>query len=548
MTDSGQGTDTRTRRQIGVWVVCAVLIVAAVVINQAAVHWRQNVADSHLFAYYGWCVSQGARPYLDVWDNKPPGIWWLNAAGFGLFGEGIGGELLICSLALALSLAAFVGIARTVYGRSMTLPAAAVGAVLLTCLVYECGANRTETFVVACESVAVLGYLRWRVGWAPPPNDARSPLPITGNRGLAWLGLSGLAAGAAPLFKQSGLAVTAACGLHLFGTMAIRRRFQLPPLLVAGAAFAIVPACAGLELASQGALGEAWYAVGRFNRAYFAIGDATWLDLPRAIGIYWEVLAPLAWLLAAAGVGLVWAAWDRWRARTRATKEPGLSGEPPARSGVELLWLWFVLAAYLACVGPGRRGHHFMPVLPSLGLLALYLPGKFIGHGDLVTRLAARPSSIGLLMIYAYVLVQLVVVDAPELSRCWAQTPHWYSLSYTRPPDWQLQGDEIRRLTQPTDRIYVWGWSPGTYRCAYRLPASRFATFEKLGQLGEQVRFIFHAAIADLQRNPPRVLMFSESDLRGVMAERGDVFGAWVAEHYADRGLVGGMHLLLRRD
>lgn len=59
---------------------CGVLVAVAVTVNASAVHGRQNLADSHLFGYYGWCVSQGARPYLDVWDNKPPGIWWVNAA------------------------------------------------------------------------------------------------------------------------------------------------------------------------------------------------------------------------------------------------------------------------------------------------------------------------------------------------------------------------------------------------------------------------------------------------------------------------------------
>ena len=160
--------------------ICGVLLAVAVTVNASAVHWRQNLADSHLFGYYGWCVSQGARPYLDVWDNKPPGIWWVNAAAFRLFGEGIAAEIWICSAAVAATLIAFAAIAVTVYHRSLLLPAVLTACALLTHVGYECGGNRTETFVVLFETLAVLGYVRWLRG-----------------RRLAWLGLAGLFAGAA---------------------------------------------------------------------------------------------------------------------------------------------------------------------------------------------------------------------------------------------------------------------------------------------------------------------------------------------------------------
>lgn len=509
------------------------LVAVAVVVNQSAVHWRQNVADSHLFAYHGWCVSQGARPYLDIWDNKPPGIWWLNAAGFWLFGEGIGGEVLICAAALTLSLLAFVATARTVYHSSLTIPAAIVAGVLLTHQTYECGANRTETFVVAAEMSAVLGYLRW---WR------------TGRWG--WLVLGGMAAGAAPFFKQSGLAAAAACGLHLAWTQVrSRRAAQAPahlrpgwkPWLLAGAALAVVPLGVAGMLAAEGALSEAWLAVGPFNRAYFAIHDASYLRLDQALKIYWQVIKPLGWLFAAAGVGLAWSLWSQWpRGR-----QHGAGGEQ--RTGALLLWLWFLLAVYLACVGPGRRGHHFMPVLPALGLLALYPLHKLAGQRGLATRLTARPTTAIVLVLYAYVLGQLALGNAGELARCWNEKSHWYALSYAQPKGYQLQADEIRRLTAPGEAIYVWGWSPGTYRYAYRPCVSRFATFEKVGQLGSYAQFILDGAIEDIRRAPPRVFVTSAGDLSGLRSSADSPFARWLSTHYEDRGLVGGMHILVRR-
>lgn len=95
-------------------------------------------------------------------------------------------------------LAAFAALARTAFHPSIWPLAVLTAGVLLCHPRYECGANRTETFVVAAELTAVLGYVRW----------------LHGGR-TAWLVLGGLAAGAAPWFKQSGLAAAAACALHL---------------------------------------------------------------------------------------------------------------------------------------------------------------------------------------------------------------------------------------------------------------------------------------------------------------------------------------------
>ena len=556
--------------RVWTWSACGLLIAVAVVLNQSAVHWRENVVDSHLFAYHGWCVTQGARPYVDIWDNKPPGIWWVNAAGFWLcgstpdsevrrYGEEVAGEVLISGLALTLSLVAFVALARMAYRPSVTLTAAVTGCVLLTHLFYECGGNRTETFVVACEILAILGYLCWWRGG-----------------GWGWLALAGLAAGAAPFFKQSGLAAGAACAVHLAWTQirargsprglkpAARRvdpRGQSwKPWVVAGGAFLVVPLCIVATLAAQGALWEAWRAVGAFNRAYFAIGDATWLRVDRALGIYWESIQPLTWLFAAAGIGLAWGLWTSGRVPHRFSgggreswmgrpgQSPAATGTGWLRTGVELFWLWGVLALYLACVGPGRRGHHFMPVLPALGLLALYPIHRLAGQRGLSARLTASPGAVALFVLFGYGLAQLAAGNLAELRRCWQVKPCWHALSYAEPQGYQLQAAEIRRLTQPGDTVYVWGWSPGTYRYAYRPAASRFATLEKCGQVGPHAQFILDGAIADIRRSPPKVLVFSDSDLRGVLAEPHGEFAAWLLERYEDRGMVGGMYLLMLRE
>jgi hypothetical protein len=209
--------------------------------------------------------------------------------------------------------------------------------------------------------------------------------------------------------------------------------------------------------------------------------------------------------------------------------------------------LWLLLAAYLACVGPGHRGHHLMPVLPALGLLALYPLHRLGAPGGLWARLTRQPTSAVVVVLYGYVLGQLLAGNAEQLKLCWLQKSRWYGLSYAQPQGYQLQAAEIRRLTSPGEPIYVWGFSPGTYRYAYRRCSSRFATFEKLGQLGPPARFILHQAIADIRAHPPAALVFSSDDLSGVLADTQSEFTQWLTQRYEDRGVSGGMHILARR-
>lgn len=517
-------------------IAAVILLAAAVVINQSAVHWRDNLADDHLFAYYGWCVADGARPYLDVWDNKPPLIWWLNAAAMRLAGGGLASEVLLGSVALGGTLAAFVLASRTLFHPSLTLVAAATGAVLLTHLRFECGGNRTETLVVACELLVVLGYLRWR---------------STGRRG--WLLLAGLAAGAGPLCKQAGVAAVVACTVDLaVALVRLRRRGELAAARVTLVRFAVwfgggallVPAIAAVALAAQGALGEAWFAVVAFNRAYFAVGDASWTALPRALRVMAPGLGPLVGPLAVLAAGMAWTA-ARPAERGMAAGSARQRG-PAQPDRVLLLFVWLALATYLATVGPGRREYHLMPALPPLALLMLWPVDRLVGARGLAARLAARPSVGVALLVYLAVLAGVAEDHAAIVRQCWERKPGWNSLAWTSPPGYERQAERIRALTRPDERIYVWGWSPGTYRFACRRAASRFATIEKLAHVGAHASFIRSEILSDLRRDPPALFAILPGDLEALRGGHDPELAEWLLSGYDEVETVGGMTLMLR--
>lgn len=515
--------EAATWRMVGTWLVVLCVAAAAIVFNQSAVHWRPNVNDSHYYAYCGWRVSQGAVPYLDVWNNKPPGTWWVNAAASMICGPGIARELLICTIAVGVAICGFVGLARTVYHRSLWPVALAVAIVLLTHLRYECGANRTETFVVPCEILAVLGYLRWR---------------HSGRWG--WLVLGGLLAGAAPLFKQSGLAAIGACAAHLALLQLGARWFpsaRVPgtrwwtPWIVAASSTIVFPAIAGIALAAQGALREACFAIAGFNRAYFEVSDATWFELGDAFQPYVERLPAFTGLFLLIGAGVL-------------LRGVGPTVGHPGKAGVGVVWLWLLAATYLACVGPGRQAYHLAPTLAPLGLLALYPLNWLLRDRSLSERLVAQPSLAVVLVVYLYVLTGIGGDSAGVARSCWATKPHWHALRRDPPAAYEVQAAEVVRLTKPDETVYVWGWSPGTYRYAYRHSPSRFSTLEKVGQVGRRAEFIYEGAVADIQADPPALLVISIGDLQSLLSPPRSDFARWVDQHYDDQGEFKGMHIL----
>ncbi len=527
---------TRIRRgsrspQVGIWLACAAVIVVGVVANQSAVHWRATMSDDHLYSYHGWCVLDGARPYLDLWNNKPPGTWWLNAGAIALCGTGSASEVLIGSLALLVTMGALVGIARLAYRRSLALPAALIAAVLLTDIRFECGANRTETYLIACECVAVLAYLRWLRG-------ARA----------RWLVLCGLAAGTAPLFKQAGLAAVGAGALHLAWTQWRARAAGRGhpcgwrPWVVVALTLPITPLVAAAVLGAQGALGEAIFAMVGFNRAYFAVDDATWTNLGHAVRVYLPSLRPLAGISAVVLIGLAWGL-----ARGLADRRLG-AGHWPPRRGVGLLVIWLVLAFYLVLVSPGRQGYHLMVMLPSLGLLALYPLHLLAGRRGLPRQLVAVPLAVATLVAWAYVLGAGLPGNVTEMQRCWRSKPTWYALGHTQPTHAELQGAELARLAGPHETVYAWGWNTGAYRYSERRPASRFATFEKTGQVGRHADFIFEQGTADIRRRRPAAITIARNDYFELRRSPQGEFAAWLCEEYEIVTTIGGTHVLARRD
>jgi 4-amino-4-deoxy-L-arabinose transferase-like glycosyltransferase len=472
------------------------VLVPIVTLSQIAAHYRADVMDDQMFGYYGWRILHGATVYRDVWDNKPPGIYWINALGFLVSGDSYGGVIVLCVLAVVAAHACLFVVAASNYYRGAAALTTVLASFYMTHAYYQGGTNRTETFLVACELAAVALYMR---GFAR-------------DRWWKWL-LAGVFCGCAFLFKQVGLAAWGAMGLHtiiLVVTRDLSWRDGLRRCLLLLAGVCGVLLAAGLALASQGALGEACYATFGFNRAYFRVGASSLLT--RFINfayLKWEIkpvlLLPILMAIAASIHAILWRLRPRFRPPE--IEEPMRNLRPVCPRYMLLFGIWFAVAFWGALVSPHHFRHYLLPTIPPLLLLAGYLINVLRAEIGLVRRLQQRAWVLATFVAMGYFAAEAFYLHFQVAAAVW-----YYRFHQQQRPDWEIIGEQVERFTRPEDKIQCWGYQPGVYLHTRRINACRFTTTEKLGHVQQEAGFIADELRQTLSAEPPVLFVISAGD------------------------------------
>jgi hypothetical protein len=510
-----------------------------IALSQVIAYWRTDVVDDQMFGYYGWRIANGATVYLDVWDNKPPGIYWMNALGMLLGGGSYFGVIAVCVGALVVAHAAFFSIGASLWNRGAAALSTVFLSFYLTHAYYTGGTNRTETFLVAFELAAVACYMR---GWA---RDAW----------WKWYA-AGVLCGAAFLFKQVGLVAWGAMGLHLIVLMAARQLrvgtgVRRGALLVAGAATTI--GLAGAALGAQGALSEALYATFGFNRLYFGASAsqfpynfANWVLLTDHMKPV--LLLPLILAIAAVLHSFLW--WLRPDYRPIDIAGALRDQRPVCPWYMFLFVVWFVVALYGALLSPHGFRHYLVPTIPPLALLCGYLLNVLRAETRLLRRVQQRAFVLTAFVVIGYLSWEALERQFEEVAKVWNfRIDPWLLAHGYYPRDtrgigayddahWEAVGDAVIRHSQPGDTIQCWGYMPGVYLHARRINTARYTTTEKPGQIGPAAGYILREMEAALRATPPVVITIQNEDYLWLhdRSPRGlptDVhLGPWLDEHY----------------
>lgn len=508
---------------LGVLILVMTLTIGPLIaLSQVIAWWRTDVVDDQMFGYYGWRILHGATVYVDVWDNKPPGIYWVNALGMLVGNDNYGGVMAMCVLALVVAHVAFFVVASSVYHRSAAALATIFLSFYLTHAYYTGGTNRTETFLVACELAGMAFYMR---GFAR-------------DRWWKWYA-AGLCCGLAFLFKQVGLAAWGCMGLHLIA-LGVLRQLNFATVvkrggLLAGGAATTVGVAAGV-LAAQGALWEAVFATFGFNRSYMATGDTqfpySYKNLLLEIEHVQLVLVlPLLMAAAAALHAVLW--FLRPRYRPPEIEKPLMAIRPVCRLSFGLFALWFLVAFYGVLLSPSRFRHYLVATIPPLILMAGYLINVLRAETKLLRRLQQRAWVAAAFVVLAYFSWDALGKQFEEVSRVIVDR-----MFQQQAAEWEAVGDAVARHTDPGDTIQCWGYMPGVYLRARRINATRFTTMEKVGQVGAGANFVVQEVERVMHTTPPVAIAMSAGDylwLHGIHPDGTAsqfTLGPWLDENY----------------
>lgn len=472
--------------------------------------------DQSLWASAVRGLSRGQLLYHDVWEQRPPGIYFTYLLGFSLFGWTPAAIAWLDILAATATTVLLWAVVRHLSGSTSGAVAAALYALFTipSWLYGHAGfleRSVCETFIVVCVAAAA---------WCAVKFSER-PL-------LIFAFGVGLASGAAIVLKpNAGLYLPALLlWMALYGRKPAGDRLAHVVWTLGAAALGtvILPAATGVWLWRLDLLREAGIAVIDFNRFYVGQGfsPGTYaVDFSRAVFLRMKT-DPL-WL--AGGIGSLLALWDL--ARTRRLS--------PA-AGLAVIW---GAAAALAIIVNGARlfNSYFIQAFPPLVVLATWAltestrgwrPRRIIAMATVVLMLVVlgQRDYPGRVLESSRADLDVLRGRADRMTYLERFGGYANRRGYSARAIAELAA-HVRAHTSYDERIYLFGISgAGIYFEADRLAAHRFlrVNFFVPSEFPDP-RFTLDAVAGELADRRPRYLIFERLN---AVSPRGAEMGAVV--------------------
>jgi hypothetical protein len=503
--------------------------------------------DGTVFAYGGSRILKGEIPYRDFMDNKPPGVYYLDALAFRVFGADAWGIWYLTVIWTALISAVFFLFMRLLLrtGHALVITACLLAA-LLEKTFYQ-GSNLTE-FYGLLPSVGAL-YLSARYIQKPRPSLA------------VWLGTM-FALGV--LLKPTNAGTASACMLVIFIWEGLSRnvrklgglvlRFLAPSVLV----LLVVSIYWGMN----GALADLWQATVQFNLLYFSGGFSI-----RGLYVAFRRFAvdpalAIPFTLASATILML------WRSRPRKLSPPGALDRLGSADSDRMWWI------YLASIGAlsfeillisttGKDfGHYYEISLPSLFASASYWARfETKNHTEDTpvrpARLRLPTLLIGALLVWLLANFGLIRPSVDDLRSFILDAP-------VRRPLRTDVGKFISANTTPDDSVLVWSIGAELNFETGRRSPSPYVYYKPLFVEGFQNSERWREFLDDLRAHPPSLIITQvkggyapdfdvpEDQLARTCGCEGDIlagfteFSSFVKENYAGQLMFDGVFKVYR--
>jgi len=468
--------------------------------------------DSGCYVYSAEHVLKGARIGYEEKPSAQAGTLLMNMLGVSLSGFNETGSKVLQGL-FQIGAFAFLFITiRRLYGTLAAVLSVTIASVYLSAPLIAKFGNVKEQFMIAFMITGICCFVYYQLSgrwW--------------------WAVLSGALLIWGPMFKQTGMSAIGAVGifvlahpiLHHSGWRKVGMDFLL---LVAGTAITMAPIA--IWFSSMGTPAHYWpYSFifepaaaifshdkaqsadpeqqaqkpaadeqkprgfilsvlpGYVSNSWAALGAAQRKEVAlRVLRYYALLILPIALALGA----IVIRAVAVLRRRGKGAK-PDAPVEQDAGRFVPLFAVWWFLDMAFIWVSPHTYEQYFLPLNASSAVLGGYLGGMYT-HRLQTDRDKTRWVVLGLLGLLLMLVLSWHIffgierspysgiaytnrqTGLPERTKGYVQKWREVRMNYRYP--WEQIGRYVREQSQPTDKIYVWGWIPGIYVQAQRMSSA----------------------------------------------------------------------------
>jgi hypothetical protein len=511
----------------------AILIIAAIILAGIPFclgkYFELNFPDpfdSGAYVYSAEHILNGAEIGVDEKPSARSGTLLVNILGVWVFGFSELGPKLIQGMLQAAALVLMFIAMRRLFCTLAATVAVIVASVYLSAPLLAKFGNVKDQYMIA---FMVLGISSFVLG------------QLTGRR--LWTIMCGAFLIWAPLFKPTGLSAAGALGLFVIAQPFLKNRtfrqtFADIGLLILGAAISVAPLYIWIfawnvqmrlpysfvwdEISKV--LPSAGSAQGKAASSY--VGTSRNLvpfseQWPRVLRYYGLLILPIT--LAICSVLARLAIWISARFGKSDPKETADSSR-----FVLLFGLWWFLDMAFVWISPRSYEQYYLPLNASAAMLSGYIvtlywqkltrgpkqTWSFVGIGALLVML--------IMSWHIFAGIQTSPYSGDNYgSKSRGYVQKYKEISMRRQKDlkapWEAVGDYIRNHSQPSDKIYVWGWYPGIYVEAQRFSSASKAfstTRLKPAKLEKEVNEL----LKDFRREMPKFIV--DSRKRHIPTER----------------------------
>jgi hypothetical protein len=475
--------------------------------------------DSAANVYSAQHILNGAKIGIDETPSAALGTLLVNILGVRLFGFNEFGPKLVQLIMQAGALIVMYIAARKVLGKLPAAVSVIIASIYISSPLIAKFGNVKEQYMIACMVTAISLFVLRQSG------------------GGWWYSLlAGAIASWAPLFKETGLSAAGAIGVFVLLQPIFRHRTWKQTgvdivLLLAGAVAAMAPLylwIIGWKVQMSLPYSFAWDIIGKFLPGHQTSPQAdTYVSSlraaipfseqwPRVLRFYVALCLPVS--LAA---GSIIARFGKTILKLSKKSLPE-SDRCDYDRFVLLFGVWWALDMALVWVSPASYEQYYLPLTASGAMTGGYLIA--VWHDKLIKAVSKTKWVItgiaGLvLMIIMSWHIFFGLPRSPYSGMKYSEkrngyVQRWNEIGHRKHNgwrgSWEIAGEYIRNHTQPSDKIYVWGWVPGIYLSAQRFcPAPNAFESEMHTRPPEQLEQIIDELLSSFNKEMPKYIVDS---------------------------------------